>query len=319
MSLESINARKIRVAQISIVSNTCLIIGKLVTGIVMGSVAVISDAAHSGMDLIASLIAYFSVKKASQPADNEHPYGHGKIENISATLEAVLIFVVAGYIIYEAYQRLNQGYVIEALGLGMAVMVVASIVNWLVSSYVMKVAKETDSIALEASAWHLRTDVYTSIGVFFGLGAIYLTGWYFLDSIVGILVALMILKTAWDLTRRSVNEVLDARLPEEEEKTIIDVLERHAHHYVEFHKLRTRKAGSERHIDLHLVVKRDLTIEEVHNLCNHLEDRIADALANTHVLIHVEPCTVALTEPCEPAEPTKKSCMRCQSSQFNKD
>ncbi|MHB1167656.1 MAG: cation diffusion facilitator family transporter, partial [Carboxydocellales bacterium] len=149
----------------------------------MGSVSVLSEAVHSGIDLVAALIAYFSVQKASEPADEEHPYGHGKIENVSGTIEAVLIFGAAVYIINESIHKLQVGGEVEGLGLGSVIMGISAIVNWIISSRLYKVAKETDSVALEADALHLRTDVYTSLGVLIGLVAIKITGLNILDPL----------------------------------------------------------------------------------------------------------------------------------------
>ncbi|MFZ3172274.1 MAG: cation diffusion facilitator family transporter [Carboxydocellales bacterium] len=282
---------KAKAARLSVVSNSLLVVGKLIAGISMGSVSVLSEAVHSGIDLVAALIAYFSVQKASEPADEEHPYGHGKIENVSGTIEAVLIFGAAAYIIYESIHKLQVGGEVEGLGLGAVIMGISAIVNWFISSRLYKVAKETDSVALEADALHLRTDVYTSLGVLIGLVAIKLTGLNILDPLVAIAVALLIIKTAWDLTKTSFVQIIDARLPQEEETLVINILEQHSGNFVEFHELRSRKSGAERFIDLHIVVPRQWPVLDVHQLCDHLEERIEEALPRAHVLIHIEPCT----------------------------
>lgn len=298
---------KMKAARLSVISNSLLVVGKLAVGVLMGSVSVISEAVHSGIDLVAALIAYFSVQKASVPADEEHPYGHGKIENVSGTVEAVLIFGAAFYIIYESIHKLKAGGEVESLGLGTIIMGISALVNWLISNNLFKVAAETDSVALEADALHLRTDVYTSLGVLVGLAAIKLTGLTILDPLVAIAVALLIIKAAWDLTKTSFVHIIDSRLPQEEEAVVIEILERHSGNFVEFHKLRSRKSGAERFIDLHLVVPKNWPVLEVHQLCDHLEERIEEALPRTHVLIHIEPCTSG-----------KQKCFGCEDNCSNR-
>ncbi len=279
-------------ARVSIVSNSLLVAGKLGIGYWMHSVSVMSEAIHSGLDLAAALIAFYSVREASKPADAEHPYGHGKIENVSGTIEALLIFLAALWIIYEAVRRLTGGVhtVNEPLA-GVAVMGVAGLVNYLVSRYLFQVAGKTESIALEADAWHLRTDVYTSVGVMLGLLALYVTGFAWLDPLVALVVAAMIIKAAYDLTRTAVLPLMDVSLPAEEEKIIKEIIARHADTYVEFHKLRTRRAGRDRQVDLHLVVPRYQHIDYVHDLCEHIGNEIKAELPYTDILIHAEPCT----------------------------
>lgn len=288
---------KIRAARISILSNSLLVGIKLAVGILMGSVSVLSEAIHSGIDLFASVIACYAVGKAGKPADERHPYGHGKWENASGVVEAVLILLAALYIIYEAVIRLKHGATVEHLGLGTAVMALSAAVNWFVSRYLFRVAEKTDSIALEADAWHLRADVYTSAGVLVGLALIALTGLTMLDSIAAIAVAMLIIKSSIDLTRNAVADLFDVRLPRNDEEKIKRVLSAFQEECVDFHRLRTRKSGSVRFIDLHLVVPRHWTIEEAHQVSDRIEEEIRRALANTQVIIHIDPCNKSLN-PC---------------------
>jgi len=282
---------KSRAAQLSIFSNTVLIVIKLAVGIMMQSVSVISEAVHSALDLVAAIIAWFAVRESGKPADDDHPFGHGKIENVAGTIEAVLIFGAALYIIYEAVMKLHEGKTgIESLGLGAAVMAVSAVANFLVSRHLMKVAKKTDSVALEADSLHLRTDVYTSAGVLIGLVAIKLTGLSILDPIVAIVVALLIIKAAWDLTRSAFLHILDVSLPEHEAQVIHVVMMEHAGRFREYHKVRTRKSGHIRHIDMHLVVPGETTVEAGHRLSHEIADRIGELLPHSHTLVHIEPC-----------------------------
>lgn len=281
---------KARVALLSISSNSFLTLGKLIAGISMGSVSVISEAIHSGLDLVAAVIAFFAVKTSAKPADERHNYGHGKIENLSSIIEAILILIAGVMIIKSAVPKLTGGGEIECLGLGAGVMAVSVLVNLFVSRKLLKTARKTDSPALAADGWHLMTDVYTSLGVFAGLGAIYLTGLTILDPIIAIMVALLIFKAAFNLIRESVLSILDVKLPKTEENLIQGVLNSYAAEYVEFHDLRTRKAGSDRYVDLHLVVPKYQDINAVHNLCDRIEDDLRVQLPGVQVLIHTEPC-----------------------------
>jgi cation diffusion facilitator family transporter len=282
---------KTRAALISIASNSILIVLKLIVGIMMQSVSVISEAVHSGLDLVAAIIAWFSVRESGKPADDEHRFGHGKIENVAGTIEAVLIFGAAIYIIWEAGHKLSSGVMaVESLGLGAVVMLVSAVANYLVSRYLLNVAVKTDSVALEADAMHLRTDVYTSVGVLGGLIAIKLTGIAMLDPLIAIVVALMIIKAAWDLTRTAFFHILDVKLPDDEEAIIHEVMGRYAGRYIEYHKLRTRKSGHIRHIDMHLVVPKQMTVEAGHTLSHQITAAIEASLAHCHILVHIEPC-----------------------------
>ncbi|GBF33610.1 cobalt-zinc-cadmium resistance protein [Desulfocucumis palustris] len=283
-------SEKLKVATISVLSNLVLTIGKLVAGLLMGSVSVISEAIHSGLDLVASLVAYFSLRQSGKPADEDHRYGHGKFENVAAIVEALLILAAAAAIIGQAVLKLYRGGHVESLNLGIVVMGMSSVVNFLVSGMLMRTAKRTDSPALEADAWHLRTDVYTSFSVFVGIILIKITGINQLDPIIALGVSALIIKAAFDLLIKSASSIVDARLSDEEEKIIMDVLNRHSGEYVHFHKLRTRRAGPERHVDLHLVVPRMQRIYLAHELCDRIEQDVRQSMRGVNVLIHAEPC-----------------------------
>ncbi len=278
-------------ARLSVISNTVLVVAKFTIGIISGSVAILSEAVHSSLDLVASLIAWFSVRESGKPADEQHPFGHGKIENVSGTIEALLIFGAAIYIIYESSRKLVGGRVeIEQLGLGAAVMGASALVNYFVSRHLLTVAVKTDSVALEADALHLRTDVYTSAGVLCGLVVIKFTGITLLDPLVAIAVALLIIKTAYDLTKSAFFNILDVKLPDDEVAVIRDVLQGYSHQYLEFHKLRSRKSGHIRHIDMHLVVPKLMTVEMGHKLSHQISGEIEKRLPYSIVLVHIEPC-----------------------------
>ena len=303
---ESVARRKTGVAMLSVASNSVLILLKVAVGIVIGSVAVISEAIHSAVDLVAALIALFAVRKASAAADERHPYGHGKFENISGTIEGVLIFVAAIWIIYAAVRKLMKPNELEAPSWGVLVMLVSAIVNTIVSRRLFKVGKETDSVALQADGWHLRTDVYTSLGVMFGLLVIWVggriwpgarLGW--IDPVVAIAVALMIIRAAYDLTKEAARDLLDVSLPEADVQWIPGFVKDNWPAVRSFHRLRTRKAGSERFIDFHLAVDDRMSVGEAHELGDEIVVAIKQRLSDSHVHIHVEPCAYQCPPTCE--------------------
>jgi cation diffusion facilitator family transporter len=279
--------QKVKVARLSIISNVLLIILKLIVGIFSGSVSIISEAIHSSMDLLAALIAFFAVRISDTPPDTRHPYGHGKIENISGVIEAILIFVAAIWIIVEAAKKLaGKEIILESIWIGSLVMIVSAIVNLLVSRRLYKVARETKSVALEADALHLKTDVYTSAGVAAGLGLILITGIMWLDPVVAIVVALFIIKESYFLLRRAFTPLLDTAWSEDE----IGDLEKRLHDLgVSYHDLRTRVAGNYRFIDIHIEMPENESVGDAHKYCDVIEDKLTSAYENLTVTIHVEP------------------------------
>jgi len=299
------NSRKVRAAVLSVISNTTLVVIKLVTGLLIGSVSVISEAIHSGVDLLAAVIALFSVKTSSLPADNEHPFGHGKIENISGTIEALLIFVAAIWIIVEAVKKLLNPEPIEAVGWGVGIMLISAATNIFVSNMLFKVGRETDSIALQADAWHLKTDVYTSAGVMAGLALLWLAEWFipdgnflWLDPIAALVVAVLIIKAAYDLTSQSAKDLLDVHLPSVELEWIREKINEQAGIIHGFHDLRTRKAGHFRFIEFHLKVESFMSVMDSHAIAKELSNEIKIQFPNTTVTIHVEPCDGKCVEKC---------------------
>jgi cation diffusion facilitator family transporter len=279
---------KVKVARLSLLSNTILIIMKLIVGLVTGSVSIISEAIHSTMDLLAAIIAFFSVKISDKPADDDHPYGHGKIENVSGVIEALLIFVASVWIIAEAVKKIITPGEIESVGIGFIVMFISAAINFIVSKKLYKVAKQEDSIALEADALHLKADVYTSLGVGTGLFLIWITGLNYLDPIVAILVAIFILKESFELLKTAFNPLLDIKLSDEEINMIKDNISKYSSVFCNYHDLKTRKSGRIRYIDLHLVFPENKSIKEAHDICDKIEHDIEQILKYSEVMIHLE-------------------------------
>jgi len=262
-----------------------------VVAIITGSISILAQAVDSFLDLFAIVITFFAVTIATKPADEEHPFGHGKVENIAAIVQAVLIFTAGGLVIYFAVHRIIAGVTIELTEAGIGVMLVSIIASVFLSRHLLKVSRAVDSIALQASAHNIAADVYSAAAVLAGLLVIRFTGLNILDPIIALLVALFILKVAYDVLRRSFGGLIDIRLSEAEENIIRLSIMEHVGELVSFHELRTRKAGSQRYIDLHLVMPKKASLEEAHRMCDHLEQDIGDKLRQANVTIHVEPCS----------------------------
>lgn len=283
--------KKERTAGISIISNTVLILSKLFVGLFTNSVSIISEAVHSFMDLLAAVIAFFSVKKASEPADDDHQYGHGKFEEASGLAEGALIIIAAGFIIHESIDKLISGRIdyIDSVA-GIAVMALSVIVNIFVSRNLFKVAKETDSMALYADAEHLRTDIITSAGVLLGLVLIKFTGFKMLDPIVAIFVAILIIKAGIELCVSAMSNLLDPSLPAEDIEIIKSVLAEYStDKLMTYGNLKTRKSGSEKLIEFTLLMSGELTLEEAHKICDQIENDLKIKILNTFITIHAEP------------------------------
>ncbi len=288
--------RAARTARLSIVSNTLLIILKLVVGIISGAVSIISEAIHSLMDLAAAVMAFFSIRMAQRPADTEHPYGHEKVENVSGVLEAALIIVAGVLIIVESTKKLLHHEPLQHVELGVAVMLVSGLVNIIVSRTLSRVATEEQSVALEADALHLKTDVYSSLGVGAGLlvlvfleRVLHVPWAYYLDPGVAIIIALLILAEAWKMLRKAFGPLLDASISDAELAAVKECVGRHPN--ASLHSIRTRRAGGKKHIDFHLSVPADMSVGESHALCDLIEQELEAKISNTSVVIHIEPAT----------------------------
>jgi cation diffusion facilitator family transporter len=279
-------------AALSIASNALLIAIKLAAGAITGSIAILTEAVHSLIDLVASVVAFVSVRKADEPADADHPYGHEKVESLAATIEGLLILVGAGIIIYEATHRLVVGAVVEDLGVGIAVMGFSVVANLVVSAVLYRQAKTHDSPALEGDAAHLRTDAMTSAGVLVGLGVVEITGNAAFDSITALIVAGAIVGAGIRIVRRSSGVLVDEALPDEEMDEIeAAIATARTPEVAGYHKLRARRAGSRRYIDLHVQYRSGTSLERAHELAHAMRSSIEATIPNAEVLIHAEPET----------------------------
>jgi cation diffusion facilitator family transporter len=283
-------ATKENAAKLSILAVSFLIAMKIVASIVTGSISIRADAIHSAIDLVGAIVGFIGIRVADRPPDRQHPFGHGKAENVAGVVIAAMIFIAGGIIAYQAVSRLISGAAIEMVTVGIYVTAVAIAINLAISWYAMRIARRTDSLALEATARDLLADVLSSAAVLVGLILVRITGITLLDPIVALLVAALIFRTAFLTMRNSFGGLLDTRLPRAEERKIIACLAKHSGQLVGFHKIRTRKAGSQRYIDFHLVVSKDISVEKAHQLCDELEKEIEASLTSASVTIHIEPC-----------------------------
>jgi len=279
-------------AAVSIASNAILIGLKLAAAAITGSVAILSEALHSMVDLVASVIAFISVRRADEPADTEHPYGHEKLESLAASIEGMLIIVGAALIVYEAVHRLVTGAEVEQLGVGIAVIGFSAIANGSVALFLRRQARRHSSPALSGDAAHLGTDSFTSLGVLIGLALVQITGANAIDSAVAIAVAGVIVVAGVRIMRRSASALVDEAPPPAEMDRIEESIaraRREAPEVVGYHKLRARTAGRRRYIDLHLQFRRGTSLERAHEVAHELRDAIEADLGNAEVLIHTEP------------------------------
>jgi cation diffusion facilitator family transporter len=296
---------KTAVALLSIVSNSILVALKVITGLLTGSISIISEAVHSSMDLAASVIAFFAVRISAKRPDAEHPFGHGKVEDISALAEALLILIAAAWIILEAVHKLIEPKPIETIGWGLAVMAFSAIANIIVSNLLFMVGRKTESPALIADAWHLKTDVWTSAGVLSGLAIIWFGSLFWpgvdlswIDPVAAILVALLILRAALKLTLDAIKDLIDTRPPANEITWLSGYFASWFPTVRSVHRVRTRKSGAARFIDLHVVVDPSMTVSESHSITEKMTAAIREKLRGADLTVHVEPCDGSCKKAC---------------------
>ncbi len=266
---------------------------KVAVGIITGSISIWAQAVDSSLDIFAVVITFLTVGFSAKPADREHPFGHGKVEDIAAGIQAVLLLGASISIAYAAVQRIISGTMINLPASGVGVMLVSMIASILLSRHLFRVARATGSVALEANAYNIRGDVYSTMGVMVGLAIVsFFPTLNILDPIIALIVVSLILRATYHVGRMAWSGLIDVRLPKAEEDEIISCITEHTAQLAGFHEVRTRKAGSQRFIDLHLMLPKNASVEEAHQMCDHLEQDIDDRLPNSNVTIHVEPCSV---------------------------
>lgn len=277
-------------AWLSVATSIVTISLKMVAWWVTGSVGLLADAAESVVNLVAAVVALIAITVAERPADDDHQYGHSKAEYFSAVVEGAMIFVAATFILYTGVERLINPVPIESLGLGLAISVVAAVINGIVGTLLIRAGVRHRSPTLKADGKHLITDVVTSVGVVVGVTLVWITGWEFLDPVVAIAVGLNILFIGYRLVHDSGMGLMDATLPEQDNRAIQEVLDRHRQPgRVDFHELRTRESGRWRFVEFHALVPGDWSVERGHDLVEKVEQEIHAALPHSHITTHLEP------------------------------
>lgn len=280
-------------AILSIFSNTSLILLKFFAGILSGSISIISEAIHSSSDLLASVITFFSVSESSKPADDDHQFGHGKYEDFTSFIEGALIILASFYIIFESLKKILFSLRMEVdASAGLTVMFISVIANVIVSTYLFKIADKTGSTALYADGEHLRTDIYSSLAVFIGLILVKITGNHIFDPLIAIMVAIIIFIAGYKICENASKGLLDNSLSDGENSHIRTIIQKYiGDEIIELKKLRTRKSGLKKNIEIILIVEKSMQISKSHEICDKIEAEIEENLKNTDISIHLEPNT----------------------------
>jgi cation diffusion facilitator family transporter len=282
---------KVRAARYSVITAVSLALMKAVVGLMTGSLAVIASAVDSLLDIFMSGLNFLAIRKAEQPADADHPYGHGKFETLATLFQALVISLSGLWIGYEAIRRLHAGtFQVQQLGTGIIVLLISMAGSFWISRYLRRVGKATDSSALQADALHFSMDIYTNGALLLALLILAFVDAPWLDPVMSLFVALYILKQAFSLARHALRDLLDAELPEELRNEVLRLVNEHRGELLDIHNLRTRRAGSQKLMDFHLTVCKHLTVQAAHELADQLEDTIAHTIPGANVTIHVEPC-----------------------------
>ena len=282
-------AKLTRFAWLSIITALITIALKVSAYLLTDSVGLLSDALESGVNLVAAIVALVALTVAAWPPDEEHAYGHTKAEYFSVAIEGTLILIAALVIVGAAIERLFNSQPLQQLNLGLIVSLVAAGLNLVVALVLQRAAHEYESAVLEADARHLLTDVWTSAGVLLGIGAVSVTRWQPLDPIIGLLVAVYILRSGFRLVNSSVHGLMDSALPEEEQALIVSILESYTGNGVQYHALRTRQSGAQRFISVHIQVPGDWSVQRGHSLLEQIERRMRQALPRASIFTHLEP------------------------------
>ena len=288
MTPDAVERTKRSAAGLSLGTNVAFTVLKVVAAALTGSVALFSEAAHSATDVVASGIAYASIRAASAPPDEEHPYGHGKIESLAGFAESVMLLFVVVYVVATSVPRIVHPAPVESLGLGLGVMGASALGSLFVGLYVARIGKQADSLALQSNGQHLLVDFWTSLGVFLALGITRLTGWAQADAVVALFLAAWIARNAWRMSNEAFQQLIDRRISDEDLQCVHGILAEERE-MLSFHKLRTRHSGNWHYVDLHVVVPRDWSLVQAHELADRIEKRIEAALTPARAVVHVDP------------------------------
>ena len=285
----AISQAPFRIAAVSLAVTACLLALKLVLGILSESIAVLSDAVDSGTDLAGGTAALVSLRIAAWPADEEHPYGHGKVESVSAAVAATIIGIGGTLVTYQAVRRLIEGSPDIDVGLGLIAVVIAAVANVIMAAFMRREARRSGSTALRAEATHLGTNVVQACAIIAGLLLVWVTDEPVFDPLLALALAGYMAWAAYGLVRTALEDIMDTALPPEDLAAIEEILADHKHDVRGFHRMRTRRSGVTRHVDMHLLFAATMTVEEVHRVADNIEREIQEKLPGSIVVIHVEP------------------------------
>lgn len=285
--------RRLGAARFAVASAAALSAAKFAAGIATGSLGILSSAVDNVADIVMSGVNYLSLRKASAPPDSSHPYGHGKVETLAALFQGMVIAAVGVWIVAEGVRRLRTGVVPGRIEAGIAVMLLSVAASWFIARRLRRIGEETDSPGLRADSLHYRTDVWSGGGILVSLVLVRATGWAWIDAAIGLLVGAYIVWEAVRLCWESLLDLTDRGLPAETVERIRAVIEEHKPMIVDFHDLRTRRSGAQKHVDFHVVVCREFKLDDAHRLADHLEWEVSRLLGNAHVVTHLDPCEIA--------------------------
>ncbi|MEW6719016.1 MAG: cation diffusion facilitator family transporter [Thermodesulfobacteriota bacterium] len=286
---------RLRTARLSLAGGISLCLLKLATGILAGSLGLLASAADNMGDILMSFVNLISVRKAMDPADESHPYGHGKVETVATLLQGGVIALTGAGVVWEAVRRLREGVAPAGIGLdaGIFVMAFSMAASWWLSERIRKDGEASGSTALVANSLQFRTDVYSGAGVLFSLVLFRLTGWKWLDPGIALAVGVYIFVVAQPLLAGAAQELLDRGLPRETVREIERIIDAHRPMVRDYHALRTRRSGPELHVDFHVVMCRELPLGDAHRVVDHLEHEIHELLGTAQVVTHIDPCDIA--------------------------
>ena len=289
---EEMDRKRIGTARFSVGSAATLAATKLFVGVASGSLGVLSSAFDNLADILMSGVNYLSIRKSMEPADFSHPYGHGKAETLGTVFMSVVVALTGGWIVWEGIRRLRAGIVPRSVDTGIVVMALSVAASWYIAERIRKAGEETGSSALAADSLHFRTDVWSGGGVLVSLLAYRVTGWQWLDPGVAMVVGGYVVSAAFPIFREALDDLMDRSLPHETVERIQCIIDSHRPLVVDYHALRTRRSGSEKHVDFHVVVCRLYLLEDAHRVADHLERELSQALGNAHVVTHIDPCGI---------------------------
>lgn len=283
---------RIQAATLALAATFILTNVKMIVAVYTHSVGVLSEAIHSGLDLLSSLVTFFVVRAAVRPADLDHPFGHGKIESISALFEAFLLFVAGGYIVYEGVSTWAMGneHQVQHTTLGIATLAFSVLINAVVYFQNRDVGRAHESLAIETNAFHFLTDVFSSLAVLVSLVIVKLTGWVWVDAAVAVLISIYVAAIGIVQIKKCVAELSDTALPEAEIGRVRGLIEKHKDQFLDYHDLRTRKSGAKRYLDFHLEVCSEQRVSKAHEVCDEIESDLMKEFSDVDINIHVEPC-----------------------------